>query len=192
MPANLTAGALSAIAGLLVFLIIHHFWIMPIWFILPPGLLIAGLGGLAVGWAYAEIQAGLPPRPWTSLALFAVIAAILAPAILLAQWRAPLMDMSVGTIPPDQVGRVVKHFIAELVIPSIIVGGLAGWWLGRSQQAAIATAVAGLVFALGPGHNIPLLGNTAAAGKGVALLIAITLVSAWVLVEVNATLAKVE
>ena len=57
---NLIAGVLSGIAGLLTFLVIHHFWILPIWFIAPAGLIIAALGGLAVGWSYAEIQAGLP------------------------------------------------------------------------------------------------------------------------------------
>ena len=84
MNAALIAGLLSGVAGLLVFLTIHHFWIKPIWFILPVGLLIAGLGGLVVGWSYAEIQGGLPPRPWTALAMFVVISATLIPAILLA------------------------------------------------------------------------------------------------------------
>ena len=50
MTADLIAGSLSGIAGLLVFLVIHHFWIRPIWFILPVGLMIAGFGGLAAGW----------------------------------------------------------------------------------------------------------------------------------------------
>ena len=42
------AGVLSGVAGLMVFLVIHHFWIKPIWFILPLGLVIAGLGGLGI------------------------------------------------------------------------------------------------------------------------------------------------
>jgi len=36
MRESLIAGAISGVAGLLVFLTIHHFWIRPIWFILPP------------------------------------------------------------------------------------------------------------------------------------------------------------
>ena len=75
MNSALIAGGLAGVAGLLVFLTVHHFWIKPIWFILPPGAVIAGLGGLAVGWAYAEIRAGLPPRPWTALAVMALVAA---------------------------------------------------------------------------------------------------------------------
>src|SRR3954463_2754202 len=98
MNAALIAGLLSGVAGLLVFLTIHHFWIKPIWFILPPGLLIAALGGLAVGWAYTEIGTALPPRPWTSIAVFPLVAAMLAPAILLAQLRPPPLDISNGSI----------------------------------------------------------------------------------------------
>jgi hypothetical protein len=70
------------------------------------------------------------------------------------------------------------------------VGALAGWWLGHTPRAAIATAVAGFVFALGPGHNIPFLGNTPGAAKGVVLLASIVLVSAVVLVESQAWLAR--
>jgi hypothetical protein len=190
MNTSLIAGLLSGIAGLLVFLTIHHFWIKPIWFILPPGLVIAALGGLAVGWAYAEIQAGLPPRPWTSLAVFVLVSAVLAPAILLAQTRPPPLDIATGAIiDGSSVPVVIARVVVELLLTATVVGGLAGWWLGHTPRAAIATALAGFVFALGPGHNIPLLGNTPAAGKGIVLLAAIILVAAVVLVEGQARLA---
>jgi len=181
---------LFGVAGLLIFLVIHHFWISPIWSILPVGLVIAGLGGLAVGWSYAEIRVGLPLRPWTSLALVALIGATLAPSALLAQLRKPLIDIATGIIPPEESVRVITHFILELLVTATVVGGLAGWFLGHTWRAAIATALAGFVFALGPGHNVPFLGNTPAAGKGLAILIAIVLVSALVLVEADAWLVK--
>jgi len=66
MTPSLTAGILAGIAGLLVFLLIHHLWIMPIWFILPFGLIVAALGGLAVGWMYGKLLPNLPPRPLSS------------------------------------------------------------------------------------------------------------------------------
>src|SRR3990172_2725371 len=190
MTADLIAGSLSGIAGLLVFLVIHHFWIRPIWFILPVGLMIAGFGGLAAGWSYTEIKPGLPPRPWPALALVAVIGVTLAPSILLAQLRQPLINITTGIIPPEEAGRVTLHFVLELLITAGVVGGLAGWLLGHTLRAAMATALAGLVFALGPGHNIPFLGSTPAVGKGLVLLLAITLVSALVLVETSAGLVK--
>lgn len=66
MTPFLIAVVLASLAGLLVFLVIHHIWILPIWFIVSPGLVIAVLGGLAVGWSYYEIRLGLPSRPWTA------------------------------------------------------------------------------------------------------------------------------
>jgi hypothetical protein len=191
MNTSLIAGLLAGVAGLLVFLTIHHFWIKPIWFILPPGLAIAALGGLAVGWAYAEIQAGLPPRPWTALAVFALVGAILTPGILIAQTRPPPLDIATGAIiDGSSVRVVVARFVLELLLTATVVGGLAGWWLGHTPRAAAATALAGFVFALGPGHNVPFLGNTPGVGKGIALLAAIILVSAMVLVESQAWLAR--
>ena len=189
MNAALTAGVLSGVAGLAVFLVIHHFWITPIWGIAPAGLVIAALGGLAVGWSYAEIRAGLPPRPWTSLALVALIAGVLAPSILIAELRAPLLD-DLTAIPREKAGQVIAHFVLELLLTASVAGGLAGWWLGHTPRAAGATALAGLVFALGPGHNIPLLGSTPAVWKGLALLLAICLASALVLVESSAWLLR--
>jgi hypothetical protein len=190
LTAALIAGALSGVAGLLVFLVIHHFWIQPIWFILPPGLVLAGVGGLAAGWAYAEIRPGLPPQPWTALGVFVLIGATLAPAIALAHMREPLLDMSTFSLAPGMGGRVAIRLAGDLLLTAALVGALAGWALGHSARAAAATALAGLVFAIGPGHNIPLLGGTPAEGKGLALLVAIVLVSALVLVAGHAWLTR--
>ena len=179
----LVAGVIAGVAGLFTFLIIHHFWIRPIWFILPAGLLVAALGGLAVGWSYAEIHAGLPSRPWAAIAFAGLIALILAPSVLLSELRTPLIDSTTFTIPIGEGTRAATRFVLELVIPSILIGAAIGWFLGHTSKAALATAAAGLAFALGPGHNIPFLGHTPAAGKGLILLLAITLVSSIVLVE---------
>ncbi len=191
MDTTLIAGLFSGIAGLLVFLTIHHFWIRPIWFILPPGLFIAALGGLAVGWAYSEIQTALPPRPWTTFAVSAIVALTLTPAILLAQLRPPPLDISTGAIiDGSSTGVVIARVVIELLLTATFVGALIGWLLARTPQAAFAMALASLVFAIGPGHNIPLLGNTPAVGKGIVLLTAIIATSAIVLVEGNVLLAR--
>jgi len=182
---TLIAGALAGVVGLLVFLVIHHFWIMPIWFILPLGLPIAGLGGLAVGWMYGELLPHLPPRPWTVLAVVALIGVILLPSILLAERRESLFDISVpGGRLTTSVGRAALIFALELLATATIMGGAAGWLIGHTPRAALATALAGMVFAAGPGHNIPFLGSTPAAGKGIVLLAAVVVASAVVLVEV--------
>ncbi len=189
----LFAGAIAGVVGLLVFLVIHHFWIRPIWFIAPMGLLIAGAGGVAVGWAYAELLPSLPDRPWTALAMIGLIAATLAPAMLLAELRQPLFSGTTSETAVLQVSvrRAVFVFIAELLATAGAVGALAGWWIGRTGHSAAAAGLAGLIFALGPGHNIPFLGSTPAAGKGALILLAVVVVSAVILVEFEVRLRAV-
>jgi hypothetical protein len=180
----LIAGVISGVVGLLVFLTIHHFWIAPIWFILPAGLLIAGLSGLAVGWAYAEIQPRLPSRPWTSLAVFGLSAGTLAPGVLLAQILPPAADIAGGKLLAT-TNDLVLRFIFGLLVPATLVGALEGLALAQTWRGATVTALAGLLLALGLGHNIPFLGRTPAVGKEMILLIAITLASSITLVKTH-------
>lgn len=180
---------LSAVAGLLVFLVIHHLWIMPIWFILPIGLIIAVIGGAAVGWAYDELLPHLPPRPWRVLAMIGLIWLILLPGIVLAELRDPFFTITGGNARLTVgVGRVALLFIVELLITSALMGAMLGWLIGRNRRAALATAVAGFTFALGPGHNIPLIGGTPGVGKEIGIMAAIITVSAIVLVQGRAFL----
>ena len=190
MNANLIAGVTAGMAGLFVFLILHHLWIAPIWFILPFGLVVAAVGGAAVGWAYGELLPNLPPRPWTILAVVGLIAVILLPSIILAELREPLFDITVaGGRLRVSTGRAAMVFVLELLLTATLVGGVAGWLIGRSGQAAMATAVAGFIYALGPGHNIPLVGGTPGVAKELVIMTAVVVVSALVMVEVQAWLA---
>jgi hypothetical protein len=185
------AGAVAGIAGLLIFLVIHAFWIVPIWFILPIGLLVASTGGLAVGWAYAELRWRLPPRPWTALAVVGVIAVILLPAFVLAELQAPVFIVTpAGPVQTVATSIIVARFVGELLATATIVGGLVGWWLGRTRRAALATAVAGFIFALGPGHNIPFIGGTPGVRKELAIMAVVIGISALALVEVHDWLTR--
>jgi hypothetical protein len=187
------AGAVAGIAGLLAFLVLHALWIVPIWFILPIGLLVAGGGGLTVGWAYAELRWRLPRRPWTALAVVGLIAVILLPAFVLAELQGPVFTVTpAGPVQTVATPIIVARFCGDLLATATIVGGLAGWWLGRTRRAALATAVAGFVFALGPGHNIPLIGGTPGVGKELAIMTVVIGISALVLVEGHAWLAARE
>ena len=185
--ASLIAGVLAGIAGLLVFLVLDQLWIMPIWFILPIGLVIAAAGGLAVGWAYNELLPGLPRRPWSIFAWVVLIGLTLTPAIILAQLSPPLFTPT-GIMNVSLKGAVII-FIRDLLLTATVTGGLTGWLIGRTKRAALATALAGFVFALGPGHNIPFLGNTPGTGMGIILILAIIWSASVVLVEAQAVLA---
>jgi hypothetical protein len=167
---SVVGGVVAAVASLLVFLVVHHLWIKPIWFIALPGLLIAALGGAALGWAYSFIARAMPDRPWSWLAVLAIIVAVLLPGALLSLTHGPLFDLKTASIPPGQGGRVALRFALELVVPAIIVGYALGAWLGGSTKAALAMGLAGLALALGPGHNVPMFGTNPAAIKGFVLL----------------------
>ncbi|MCC7359839.1 MAG: hypothetical protein IT317_10200 [Anaerolineales bacterium] len=184
-------GPLAGIAGLLVFLTLHQLWIRPIWFILPLGLVVAVGGGLAVGWSYAELLPGLPPRLWRLPALVALIALTLLPAVVLAELHPPVFTVVAGEVVlAVSVARLVFSFGVELLLAATVIGGVAGWLIGRTRRAAGATALAGFVFALGPGHNLPFLGHTPATGLGLGLVAAIILSAATVLVVGQAILAR--
>jgi hypothetical protein len=79
--------------------------------------------------------------------------------------------------------------VRDLLLPAAVTGGLGGWWIGRKKRAAYATALAGFVFALGPGHNVPFLGNQPVTGKAILLLLAVILSASVVLDKAQAALA---
>jgi hypothetical protein len=185
------AGLAAGVAGLMAFLLVHHLLILPIWFIAPAGIVIAGVGGAAVGASYAELRPHLPGRPWTAAAVVAMIAAVLAPAVLTAQLRGPMFAMGAGggtlLVPAPEA---LFDIVVGLLTVSAVAGAVLGALVGRSRRAALTTGLAGLALAVGPGHNIPFLGGTVAAGKEMAILGLVVLVSAVVLVEVDARLGR--
>ena len=186
------SGALAGIAGLVVFLTLHHLWIVPIWFIAPVGTAMATAGGVAVAAAYVDLLPHLPRRPWTSLAVLAGVAMVLVPSIVLAELRGPTYDMASDgkselLVPvPDAVAAFVLGHLATATLAGAILGGL----VGRTRRATAASALAGFALALGPGHNIPLLGGTSATTRELAILAAVAVVASVVLVESHALLAR--
>lgn len=190
LTASLLAGAGASLVSLLVFLAVHHVWIKPIWFIAPPGALIAVIGGLAVGWMWFLLEARLPSGWLAAPALFGLIMGVLLPAILLSFTHGPLFDLATATIPPGQGKAVAVRFVLELLLTAMITGAVVGALLGRSPTAALATGLAGLAFAAGPGHNVPMFGSNPAAFKGIALLVIISVALAIAFVQINTLLRR--
>jgi hypothetical protein len=145
-----------------------------------------------VSWAYAELKHRLPPPPWTVLALAAIVFTTLVPAFVLAQLHQPFIAMD-GTLLVE-IPVLVRHFIFDLLITASSVGALIGWWLARSRRAVLATALAGIVFALGPGHNTTFVtlapGVARVALKMFTLLAVIIFIAAVVLVYGQALLLR--
>jgi hypothetical protein len=186
------AGALAGLAGVAAFLVIHHFWITPIWFIAPIGALMAAGGGAVVGTAYAALLPRLPKQPWRVPTVALVFGLVLTPAILLAEQSGPVFAMGPdGSATLLVSGEVaIRAFGVDLVGTSVLSGALIGLLVGRTRRAAAWTALAGLVLALGPGHNVPFLGGSPAAAKGVVLLLVVLVVATITLVEAHARLVR--
>jgi hypothetical protein len=181
------AGATAGLAGLLVFLALHHLWIEPIWFIAPVGAVMAAAGGIAVVAAYVEVRDRLPRRPWTALAVTAGVAAMLAPSIAVAEVRGPIYDMTASgngvlLVP---VADAIAAFVIGLLAPATLTGAILGALVGGTRRASARMALAGFALALGPGHNIPFLGGTGATVTELAILAAVSLAAAVVLVEIS-------
>lgn len=190
--ASVRAGVLAGIAGFATFLLIHHVWIAPIWFIAPAGALVAAAGGAAFGAAHAELLPHLPRRPWTPIALIVVIGIVLLPAILIAELRGPIFAMQGdrnGTLLVPSA-EAAADVVMGLLGTATIAGAGLGWLIARSRRAALTTALAAFAFALGPGHNIPLLGGTPAVAKELVILAAVVVVASVVLVEAHAWLVR--
>jgi len=183
------AGVLAGLAGLTVFLALHHVWITPIWFVAPVGALMAAACGAAVGAAYAELRPRLPRRPWTSIVVPLGVVAILAPSVVLAELGGPVYAMGGGdaatVLVPASVA--IAAFVALLVTATVVGAGL-GWIVGRTPRAAGRMALAGFALGIGPGHNIPLLGATPAVTKELVILAVVTATASVVLVLVARSL----
>lgn len=187
----MVAGMVAGLAGLTVFLLIHQAWIVPIWFIAPMGAIMASLGGAAVGASYGELQEHLPHRPWRAFAVAAIYAGVLVPAVVFAEFTGPIFVMAADgggrlTVP----GSVAMADVAVgLLGATALSGAILGAWIGRTRRASALCALAGLALAVGPGHNIPLLGGTAAVAKELTIIGVALVVASVVLVEVDARLA---
>lgn len=188
----LAAGIAAGSAGLATFLLIHAIWIVPIWFIAPIGWPIAAMGGAAVGLAFDELRGRRPRRLWDVILVIGTIVVVFLPAFLVGQVFGPIYSIDAdggGTllIPgPEALGIVVFG----LLLVTTVAGAAVGWLIGRGRGTARSMALAAFVLAIGPGHNIPLLGGTPAVTQEAVILAAVVVVSSFVLVGAHAMLTR--
>ena len=164
---------------------------VPIWFVAPVGPPAAAIGGAAVGVAYADVGGHLPGRPWTALALAGVVGAPLLLATVVAEAGGPIFAMGAGgggrlLVSGGDAAALVLGCLGAVVAEAAGLGAL----LARRRRAAATMAVAGLAMAIGPGHNIPMLGGSTGVAKEITMLAAVIVVSSAVLVEAHRWLER--
>ena len=173
------SGAIAGVVGCAVFLALHAAWIVPIWFVAPIGFAIAATCGAALGELLGRVAPGHTGLPggvvlasgltWLFLALPAVLAEL---------------GLRPGAAPDLAI-------IAGFFAPFLAGGGLVGWAAGRSRGTAGRGALAGLLLAIGPGHNIPFLAGTPAVPTEVAILVVVVAAAATTFAVLESTRHRV-
>jgi len=87
--------------------------------------------------------------------------------------------------------EAAANVVVGLLGSATIAGAGLGWLIARSRRAAGATALAAFAVAIGPGHNIPLLGGTPAVAKELAILGIVVGVASIVLVQAHVRIAGI-
>lgn len=175
-------GVAAGLTGLVVFLSLHAVWVLPIWFVAPLGVVAATLGGVAVGWAFLQVEPRLSQRlvfRWLAVAGGAVL--VLIPSLLVAWAGDPYFTVFDGVRrASSDIPGIALRFVVEFLVVTTLSGAALGWVVTRSRRGTVAVATAALAFALGPGHNLPffhLLAAPAVARTGLLLTLA-TIVAA--------------
>lgn len=186
------AGVAAGVAGLAVFLVLHAVWIVPIWGVVGLGLVVAALGGAAAGWALSYVRHRLPRRlPAAWLAVTAGVVLVLTPSVVLTvAIGSPVTVVDGVALVPTaaDIPRLAVRFVVELLLVSALSGVVLGWWLTRRRRGALATGVAALLFALGPGHNNPFIlftGVPGATRTGLLIQLAAIATASAVLVSID-------
>jgi hypothetical protein len=142
---TLIAGAIAGSAALLVFVVLHAAWIVPIWGMLAM-LPIAALVGVIAAWPFEQISArgALPPAPFDGIAFTALLLLTLMPSAV--------MGVLAGPVDRDRITA------AAVIVPLLLAapaGVLIGALLVGVGPASLGLGVAAFAVALTLGHNLP-------------------------------------
>lgn len=130
------AGVLAGLAGFGAFLLIHQALIVPIWFIAPLGSVVAALAGLLVAWAFEALRPRLPQNTWLAvLAFVALLTLTQLAAFFASSMQEPIANMVFrNQALPGRLGTILTRFAIDLFLTSAIIGGLAGYLVGRASR----------------------------------------------------------
>lgn len=145
------AGALSGVAGGLLFATLHAVIIVPIWDRMTSGLVWAAVTGAAAGWAFAECY----PDAVRGITKRGVLSGVLFGALL---WIsiAPVTGADALLRLAGVAPRYELLAVAVAVVLAVMGGGALGWLLTHKGRAAIACAVAGLLLVVAMAGPVPI------------------------------------
>lgn len=145
MTPTLVAGAVAGSVALLVFVVLHAVWIVPIWGMLSM-LPIAALVGVIAAWPFEQISArgAFPPAPFDGIAFTALLLLTLVPSAV--------MGVLVGPVDRDRITAAAVSVPLLLAAPA---GVLLGALLVGVNPASFGLGAAAFAVALTLAHNLP-------------------------------------
>jgi hypothetical protein len=155
--AGILAGALSGVAGALLFATLHAFIIVPIWDRMTSGLAWGALAGAGAGWAFAECY---PEAIRTRTNRGVGIGARFGAFLWLAVTPVTGADASLraaGLASGDELFAVVVA-----VVLGVAGGAALGWLITRRFRGALAGAAAGLLLTIAMAGPVPVGRSTRA------------------------------
>lgn len=155
--AGIVAGALSGVAGALLFAALHAFIIVPIWDRMTSGLVSGALAGAAAGWAFAECYPeAVRTRSMRNVGVGAGFGALLWLAVTPVTVADALLRAA-GLASEDELVAV-----AVAVILALAGGGTLGWLITRRFRGALAGAAAGILLTIAMAGPVPVGRSTRA------------------------------
>lgn len=163
--AAIIAGALSGVAGGLLFATLHAMIIVPIWNRMTGGLIFGAIAGATAGWAFAEIHPeAVRVSGKHSVARGARFGGLLWLAVAPVTGVDALLRAG-GLAPSYELLQVA------VAVPLALAGGaMLAWILTHRVRAALAGSVAGLLLVIAMAGPVPIGRSTRAFNIFLAVL----------------------
>jgi hypothetical protein len=148
--AAILAGALSGVAGALLFATLHAIIIVPIWDRMTSGLVFGAIAGAGAGWAFAEwypsaVRTTTKPSVSTGARFGALLWLAVAPVT-----GADALMRAVGLS-----SRYELLAVAVAILLALAGGGALGWLVTHRFRGTLAGAVAGLLLVVAMAGPVP-------------------------------------
>lgn len=153
------AGALSGVAGALLFATLHAIIIVPIWDRMTSGLVFGAIAGAGAGWAFAEWY----PSAVSTRAKRRVVSGARFGALL---WLAvsPVTGADALMRAVGLASRYELVAVAVAILLALAGGGVLGWLVSHRFRGALAGAVAGILLVVAMSGPVPVGRGSRALG----------------------------
>jgi hypothetical protein len=162
-------GAGSGAGATLLFLVVHHVAIMPIWFMAMPMLIAGAICGAAIAWSFPKTTHAPSIRTW---AVFngAYLVSLLALGIVSLLGFEPAWTFAELNVESPPLGDLFARAMPLMVAFSMIAAVPIWAAFGRRWESLVPILVTETLLVLLLGHNVAIIGLVDLTAEGWALL----------------------